>query len=287
MGPCTSRRPAIVGSARASVVPSEATSVTRTGASAANATRTHSSRSVFGSGNALVSLLESSCIPGATRCCCDASASNEGRGGRGAAAGVDAGGAAEDEAIGTGRDSCVLAPPAHANAAVLSRTLPRRVALGAGETATLRASDRRRLRDRVPVRLDRVHPAAPVELDAPVDEHGRGVDVADQLSRGVDLDGGLGADIPVDGTAADDDDGHVDLRVDLGAVSDDERVVAPDLALEDPVDADAPLERQLPLELCAASEERGDFGRGERLLRGQPSSTSTGTASETIPSGPM
>jgi hypothetical protein len=51
--------------------------------------------------------------------------------------------------------------------------------------------------------------------------------------------------------------------VHLGAVADDERVVALDLTFKDPVDADPTFEVKLSLEGGATAEERGDF-RGRK-----------------------
>src|SRR5690606_945897 len=104
-----------------------------------------------------------------------------------------------------------------------------------------------------------LHLARALELDASLDEERRGADVADQLARGVDLEGLARADVPVHRAPADDDRRDVDLGVDLGAVADDERVVALDLAFEDAVDAHAAFEIELPLEPGAATEECRDF----------------------------
>ena len=76
-----------------------------------------------------------------------------------------------------------------------------------------------------------------------------------------------GSHVAVHDAAAHDDRRDVDLGVNLGAVTHDERVVAPDLPLEDPVEAHATFEVQLPLELGAAAEKRRDFGGGEGLAR--------------------
>ena len=112
--------------------------------------------------------------------------------------------------------------------------------------------------------------APSLELDAAVDEHGRGVDVAVEPAGGVNLDGSLRANIPMDGPTPDDDRRDVNLGVHLGAVADDERVVALDLALEGPVDTYSTLEVQLAFEVRAATQEGGDFGGGERGIHGGP-----------------
>ena len=51
---------------------------------------------------------------------------------------------------------------------------------------------------------------------------------------------------------------HVDLSMHVGAFADDQRVVAPNLALEGSVDTDATFEVQLALELSARAKERRD-----------------------------
>jgi hypothetical protein len=117
--------------------------------------------------------------------------------------------------------------------------------------------------------IERIHPAAPLKLDAPIDEDGRRVNVAVELAGGVNLDRGLRADVAMDGAAADDDGGHVDLRVNLGAVADDECIVAVNFAFEGPIDADAPLEVELAFEGGATPEEGGDLGGGERGIHGR------------------
>jgi hypothetical protein len=92
------------------------------------------------------------------------------------------------------------------------------------------------------------------------------VKVADHLAGRMDLDRVLRPDVSVDDSSADDDRRHLDLGVHLGPVPDDERIVALDLALEDAVDTNAPLEMELPLELSAASEQGRDLGGRELLF---------------------
>ena len=68
--------------------------------------------------------------------------------------------------------------------------------------------------------------------------------------------------------AADDHRRDVDLGVDLGAVADDERVVALDLTLEHAVHADAAFEVELPFESGSATEECRDFRGGQGVHEG-------------------
>ncbi len=90
--------------------------------------------------------------------------------------------------------------------------------------------------------------------------------VADDLAGSMHLDGGFGAHVAVHDPAANDDGGDVDFGVNLGALSNDERVVAPDLALEDAIDADTTLEVELAFEFRSAPEESGNLGGRELLI---------------------
>src|ERR1700690_299715 len=94
--------------------------------------------------------------------------------------------------------------------------------------------------------------------------------IADHLAGSVQLDGGRCADIAVNDAAAHDDRRDVDLRMNLGAFANDERVVALDLPLEDAVDAYAPLELERAPELGASSEESRDFGGRKLRVHGCP-----------------
>src|SRR4051794_32934847 len=83
------------------------------------------------------------------------------------------------------------------------------------------------------------------------------------------------------GAAADDHRGDVDLGVHLGAVADDERVVALDFTLEHTVDADPAFEVKLALEAGAAAEKSGNF-RGGKGIHAAPSGSSAGMAWQSL-----
>ena len=66
----------------------------------------------------------------------------------------------------------------------------------------------------------------------------------------------------------DDHGGDVDLRVDVGAVADDQGVRAANFAPKAAVDAYTTLELQFSFEMRAPTEESGDFGRGKGSRHG-------------------
>ncbi len=110
-----------------------------------------------------------------------------------------------------------------------------------------------------------VHATGPLKFDASIDENRRRMKVADHSARRVQLDRGLGANVPVDDAAANDDRGNVNFCVHLGALADDESVVALNLSAKDAVDADPPFESELAVEFGAASEQGRNLG-GRDLL---------------------
>lgn len=134
-------------------------------------------------------------------------------------------------------------------------------------------------------RLERIHAAASLKLDAPVDEERRRVQVADDFSGGMDLNGGLCTDVAVNHSPPHDDGGHVDLRVDVGSLPDDEGILAANLALEEAVDAHAPLEMELSFEFGPPPEQGGNF-RGRELLFHRLGRTRRRAFRATSPAGP-
>jgi|HubBroStandDraft_1064217.scaffolds.fasta_scaffold17152_3 hypothetical protein len=90
--------------------------------------------------------------------------------------------------------------------------------------------------------------------------------IADHSARRVQLNRRLGANVPVHDAAANDDRGNVNFCVHLGALADDERVVALNLSAKDAVDADPPFESELAVEFGAASEQGRNLGGGDLLF---------------------
>lgn len=80
-----------------------------------------------------------------------------------------------------------------------------------------------------------------------------------------------GANISLDTATFDDDHADLDVGIDLGAITDDERIVPADFAAEAAVDPHPPLEVELALKVGATPEERGDLGRGKRCGHGKAS----------------
>jgi hypothetical protein len=71
-----------------------------------------------------------------------------------------------------------------------------------------------------------------------------------------------GPDVSLDAAPFDDDHADLDVGIDFCAVTDDQGVVAADLAPKAAVDAQAALEMEFPFEMRTSAEKRGDFGRG-------------------------
>src|SRR5687768_9529162 len=160
--------------------------------------------------------------------------------------------------------SCACATPvAHATASSTARTL-----IG---PIVLRLLDGRRLRRLRrcslcrAVRSRRLHEGAALEDHALVDLKLRRVEVALDATGRVDLDRALRRDIADDG-ALDDHVADVDLRLDVRAFADHERVVGEYLALEATIDSDRAFERELALERRSTSEQGRDL-TGRRLSR--------------------
>jgi len=99
------------------------------------------------------------------------------------------------------------------------------------------------------------HLAVAFELDTTVDEDVGRVKIAAHDGGRVQLDGLKGANVGVNLAARDDADLDLDVTVDVGAVPDDEHV-APDVAGEASLDADAPLEEELSRVTGATPQKR-------------------------------
>src|SRR5205823_14766233 len=93
----------------------------------------------------------------------------------------------------------------------------------------------------------RVHLAVTLEEDAALDDDRCGGQRSAHLAGRLDLDALRSLGVAV--VFADDDErAHLDLRLHLGALADDERIGRDDFAAELPVDADGTLEDQLAFE---------------------------------------
>src|SRR2546428_4420389 len=105
-----------------------------------------------------------------------------------------------------------------------------------------------------PQRVGTAHRALPLEHDPFMDDEARGSDVPEELPRGADLEALLRRHVARD-PPVDHDGATRDLRIDDGALTDDERVLRRDLALHMPLDAHRPLELQLAGHSAALAEE--------------------------------
>jgi hypothetical protein len=105
-----------------------------------------------------------------------------------------------------------------------------------------------------------------LKFDTAIDEDGRRMKITDHSAGRVELDRGLGANVPLHDAAAHDDGGNVNFCVHLGALADDESVIALNLSAKDAVDADPSFESELPVEFGAASEQGRNLGGGDLLF---------------------
>src|SRR5262249_30547741 len=88
------------------------------------------------------------------------------------------------------------------------------------------------------------HRTLPLEDDTLVDDEARGRDVAEELARGTDLESLARRDVARHATVHH-DGAPRDLRIDLGTLTDDQRILSRDLTLDVTLDPHRSLERDL------------------------------------------
>src|SRR5262245_34839070 len=98
------------------------------------------------------------------------------------------------------------------------------------------------------------HRTLPLEDDTLVDDEARGRDVAEELARGTDFESLARRDVARHATVHH-DGAPRDLRIDLGTLTDDQRILSRDLTLDVTLDAHRSLERELAGYPASLAEE--------------------------------